>query len=96
MRELYPRRVQYVLEIIFSAAVPLIDDHHFKGLIRRIKEYSRKNDFNPLLTSRDFDTVSWRKFNHCGSMVYLSCMHCRQSRARSRPAAGTVLEHRFS
>jgi hypothetical protein len=38
----------YVLEIFF-AAVPLIDENHFKGLIRRdIKEYSRKYDFNPL------------------------------------------------
>jgi hypothetical protein len=47
VRELDPRRVQaYVSEIIFSAAVPLIDEHHFKGLIRRgIKEYSQKYDF---------------------------------------------------
>jgi hypothetical protein len=51
----------YVLEMIFSMAVPLIDEHHFKGLIRRgIKEYSRKNYFNSLPISRDFDTVSWR------------------------------------
>jgi hypothetical protein len=45
VQELDPRRVQgFILEIIFSAAVPFIDEHHFKGLIRRgIKEYSRKN-----------------------------------------------------
>jgi hypothetical protein len=71
VRELDTRQVQgYILKIIFSTAVPLIDEHHFKGLTRRgIEEYSRKNYFDPLLISRDFDTVSWRKFNHNGSMV---------------------------
>jgi hypothetical protein len=67
MRELDPRRVQGYVRFgnNFFAAVPLIDEHYFKGLIRRgIKEYSRKNYFNPLAISRDFDTVSWRKFNH--------------------------------
>jgi hypothetical protein len=53
-------RVQgYVLEIFFSSAVSLIDEHHFKELIRRgIKEYSRKYDINPLPISRDFGIVS--------------------------------------
>jgi hypothetical protein len=67
-------------------------------LIRRcIKEYSRKNDFNPFPISRDFDTVSWRKFNHCGSMVLLSsCMHsalyCRAHSTRSQ-IRKTTIEH---
>jgi hypothetical protein len=66
----------YVLEIFFYAAVPLIDEYHFEELIRRsIKECSRKNYFNPLPISQDFDTVSWLKFNHGGSMVnFLACI----------------------
>jgi hypothetical protein len=90
-RELDSRRVQgYVLEIIISAAVPLIDEHHFKWLIRRgITEYSREkkrfqSDFPDILTRQFY--LSWYMalawFNFVNKLSI--------ERDRSRPAGPTA------
>jgi hypothetical protein len=100
VRERDPRLVLgYVLEIIFSTAVPLIDEHHFKELIRRgIKEYFKKNDFNPLPISRDFDRVSWRKFNHGAAFLHAFSivLYFVYIRELVQFTAGTVRMLRFS